>query len=762
MNQNIQRATHVLAAPQAARPMQMAPGVGVPTITPKEILGIIRRHLWMILLCTITGTIVGTGAFFLLQQYRPCYTANAAIEVLPPEESDPWAFNAAQPQKDTYYQYRFSKAAMVKQQDLLQELIRQDDIRQTNWFKQFAKTDAQGNITGNLDKATKKAMDSLKKSLNVDAPRDYLFIQVSMTCGSAKESALITDEMVSLFIAGQRERALGSIRSQLAEKTNQSKEIRGRLEQIESTQANIRAGSRFARLNLTENANFRDYMDDKIADIEKNYSTFQSQQSNLESQLATLKKRADTEQFDDIVQEQVEQDGIARQIRANIASTEPMLAQLLTRFGEDHRSVRELRDSLKQMRDEFEKRQTLIGDIVRKSRYQQVQDQMVALTQQLETVTKQLQLAHAEYLAVDKTRSEYDKYEKKRQDERELLKQINGFIEKLNAMYQNPLIAKLHSYGPAPIPLEMSSPRIKVFVPAGFILGLLLGLGLAFAVELLNDLLRTPSDVMRHLRVPLLGTICHADDDKDVDNIELSHVVRQAPYSIMSECYRQLRTNLKLSGSSATDHKTLLVTSPAAGDGKTSVAVNLAGTMLYENKRVLLIDANFRRPSSGHLFPHTETNGSVSEHIDFGLSNYLMGQCGDEKEIIRPSGIEGLDVIDSGPLPANPAELFDNPRMKQLLEHSKQTYEYVIIDGPALLVSDARILASQVDGTLVILNAAGTHRGTARRVLRELQEVHANTVGTVLFAVKSRKGGYFREVYRSYQEYQRVPVNQAY
>jgi len=762
MNQNIQRAANPLAIPSASRPMLAVPPTAVPdTMTPKEIVGILRRHLWMILLFTIAGTIMGTGAFFLLQYWYPRYTARAAVEVLPPGEGDPWAFNAGQPQKDTYYQHRLSKAVMVKRQDLLQELIRDDEIRQTDWFKQFAKTDAQGNI-GDMDKATKKAIDDLDSHLSATAPRDYTFIEISMTCGSAEESSKIANKMVHLFITSQRDLALTSIRSQLAEQTSQQTDIRAKLEQIEATQANIRAGTRYARLNLTENTNFRDYMDDKIADIERNFSTFKSQQSNLEMQIGTLKKRALDEQFDDVVHEQVEQDAIARQIRAGIISTEPVLAERLTRFGEDHRSVREIRDSLKQMRDDFEKRQAYIGDIVRKSQYQRAQDEMAALTQQLETVTKQLQVAHAEYKAVDVIRSDYDKYEKKRDEQRELLKQISGFIEKLTAQSQNPFISKLQSLGPAPVPLKMSFPKIELFLPGGLILGLLAGLGLAFAVELLNDLLRTPSDVMRHLRVPLLGTVCHADDDKDIEGIELSQVVRQAPYSITSECYRQLRTNLKLSGPSVTEHKTLLITSLAAGDGKTSVAVNLAATMLHENKRILLIDANFRRPSSGHLFPRTEANGSVSEHADFGLSNYLMGQCGEEKEIIRPSGIEGLDIIDSGPLPANPAQLLDDPRMKQLLERTKEMYDYVIIDGPALLVSDAKVLASQADGTLVVFNAAGTHRGAAQRILRELQDVHANTIGTVLMAVKSRKGGYFREVYRSYQEYQRVPINQTY
>jgi Mrp family chromosome partitioning ATPase len=137
-----------------------------------------------------------------------------------------------------------------------------------------------------------------------------------------------------------------------------------------------------------------------------------------------------------------------------------------------------------------------------------------------------------------------------------------------------------------------------------------------------------------------------------------------------------------------------------------------------------------------------------------------MGQCAEEKQIIRESGIEGLFVIDSGPLPPNPAELFSGQRMKTLLEHTKAEYDYVIIDGPATLVSDSKTLAAQADGTIVVFNASATHRGAAIRLLRELREIHADVIGSVLMGVKTRKGGYFREIYRSYQAYQQVQVEQ--
>ena len=95
-----------------------------------------------------------------------------------------------------------------------------------------------------------------------------------------------------------------------------------------------------------------------------------------------------------------------------------------------------------------------------------------------------------------------------------------------------------------------------------------------------------------------------------------------------------------------------------------------------------------------------------------------------------------------------------------LLDYCKSNFDYVIIDGPAMLVSDAKILAAQAEATIIVFNAANTHRGAAMRLLREMREIHADVIGSVLMGVKSRKGGYFQEFYRSYQDYQRVHVEQ--
>ena len=135
-----------------------------------------------------------------------------------------------------------------------------------------------------------------------------------------------------------------------------------------------------------------------------------------------------------------------------------------------------------------------------------------------------------------------------------------------------------------------------------------------------------------------------------------------------------------------------------------------------------------------------------------------MNQCG-PKEAIRTTGIEGLDVIVAGPLPGNPAELLGGARMEELIREQRKVYDYVIVDGPPiLLVSDSKMLTKLVDATLLIFNAAATRRGAAQRTIGEVKQVGGTVVGCVLFAARALKGGYFQEQFRSYQEYQKVQV----
>ncbi|MHC5198886.1 MAG: GumC family protein, partial [Planctomycetota bacterium] len=574
--------------PRGPRP-PMSSGPGQMAMTPKEIAGILRRHIWMIIIFVILGTMIGGGSWYLCDRHIPKYTSSRPIDVDSPVIKDPMQIGGTQPQKDIYYQFRFTKASLIKQQSMLEELLRQSAVRETQWFKKNAKVDSAGKLIGDQEKAIGKAYKDLEDNLGASAPRDNNYILVSMSCGSAKDAQTIVNEMVHVFLAQQQELARKGLAGELAQLTKQQEDIQSTLNQIENSLKSIRSGTPFARLNLGESQSFRDYMDDKLADLEKRHNELDSEKGRLESVIATLQARANAEGFDERVQEQVERDPIAQSIRSDISRLEPQLDRRLARFGEDHRLVRETQAALKQMREALGKRQFEIGEIQRHSNLLVAEETMAAQVQQLTTVQQQLQAARADYKAIDQIRNEYSQKERQRVEKRTALEEMNTLIEKKTTQHDDPKLSKLSSPYMATKPRAKSFPRKTMFIPGGFMLGMLLGVGLAFLVELMNDLLRSPSDVMRHLKVPLVGMICHSDDDKDIESVDLYHVVRQAPYSIISECYRQLRTNLKLSGTGGAAHKTLLITSGQSEDGKTTVAVNLASTLLTEERRVLLI-----------------------------------------------------------------------------------------------------------------------------------------------------------------------------
>lgn len=443
-----------------------------------------------------------------------------------------------------------------------------------------------------------------------------------------------------------------------------------------------------------------------------------------------------------------------------LALEESNLAARLTKFGENHRVVKQTQELINEIKTRRQLRKAEIAEQTRQANLKNAQDQLVVLQSRLEELDRRRMESIARKKDLDEAKVQYQQRIAIRDERKLMLDSIKEQIEKLRIVREDPETPKVQWLGAAPEPLEVSSPKWQTYFPGGTFLGFMLGVGLAFLIELLNDLVRTPKDVGKYLHIPLLGIVPDAQEDDLAEDVELCHIVRQAPYSIISESYRRFRTNLKLSGE-ASSSKVFLITSGMAGEGKTTVAVSIADIFVAENKKVLLIDTNFRRPSLHKIFPKPPAENGTGEESEFGLSTLLNGLCG-YQEVIRPTGIQGLDIIDAGPLPSNPAELLGGEQMEQLLRRQSKSYDYVAVDSPPLLlVSEVKMLARLVDSTILVFNANTTRRGAALRTIRELRDVDAKIVGCVLLAVKAMKGGYFHEQFKSYQEYQKLLVANA-
>jgi succinoglycan biosynthesis transport protein ExoP len=741
-----QTAVNRMAGPPAFLRKQEGgrPMLATVVLTPKEVFGILRRHILLIVSLTILGFVLGGVSWYLLRRYFPKYTAQTFVGVLPPIEKDPMTIAGGQVAKDIQYGNRVSLAALITQQSTLQRLIARDKIQETKWFKHFGKI-REVSIT--------KAFDDLKKRFGAWAQRDGDYIVISMTCGDAEESALIVNEMVDLFIASQRSTKKGDIAEKLARLQDQRDNIQKDLDEAERALGQVRDRWGITGLEDYERQNYQPTITLTLNNLELAENELSQQITQLQANIESLEQLT-VGPVGVQVENEIELDPILIMLAQQLALQEVELASSLTRFGENHRAVHQTQERINEIKEKRRIRKAEIAEQTRQANLKNAQSTLLGFQQRFEELERLRQEALAKQRELDLARIQYKQRAGIRDERKQMLDSVKEQLEKLKIMLEDPETPKVQFVGPAPVPLKISSPRWEFYFPGGTALGFVFGIGLAFLIELLNDLVRTPRDVSRYLHIPLLGVIPDADEDEQVRDIDLCHVVRQAPYSIISESYRRLRTNLKLSGP-VESLKVLLVASGMAGDGKTSVAVNLATTFVAESKRVLLIDANFWQPALYTIFP----KGAVeAKQTEFGLSTLLVGRCG-YQEIIRPSGVEGLSIIDSGPLPSNPAELLGGAQMKQMVEQQRENYDYIIVDGPPiLLVSAAKILARFVDGTILVFNAAATRRGVAQRTISELKEVDAAVVGCVLLGVRAMKGGYFQEQFRSYQEYQKLQL----
>ncbi|GAA2885179.1 polysaccharide biosynthesis tyrosine autokinase [Streptosporangium fragile] len=267
----------------------------------------------------------------------------------------------------------------------------------------------------------------------------------------------------------------------------------------------------------------------------------------------------------------------------------------------------------------------------------------------------------------------------------------------------------------AAVPERPSSPRIVLDVVLGLALGLVGGVGAGILRETLDTRLHSAADLTRVSDHPILAMV-----PKD-PGTQATPLVGDR-FGPRAEAYRKLRTALRFVGVDR-PAKVFLVTSPLMGDGKSTTAVNLAAALAAEGAQVALVEADLRRPALASML------GLVGEA---GLTSVLSGRAEPAEVAQATAGPHRITVLTSGPLPPNPSELLGSRRMRDLLGRLAQSFDYVILDAPPLLpVTDAAVLASEVDGTILVARAKKTRRDELREALTALETARSRVVGTV-------------------------------
>ncbi len=315
-----------------------------------------------------------------------------------------------------------------------------------------------------------------------------------------------------------------------------------------------------------------------------------------------------------------------------------------------------------------------------------------------------LDATKAEAFEVNKRQIEFERLKREADNNQRLYDMVLKRLKdtELSGMLRTSNARVLDAARPNPSPLR---PNVRNNLMLGLLLGLLGGLGLAFGLEQLDTTVKSQADLEEKVGVAFLGVLPHIAPEKDAPADDLDLYVFRHPKSTVAEACRAVRTNL-LFMSPDRPLRTILVTSSGPREGKSTTAIATALAMAQSGGRVLLVDTDMRRP---------RLHRALGVPNDKGVSSVLVGDAKLE-DVIKSTEVPGLFLIPSGPIPPNPAELFHTKAFREFVETVESRFDRVIFDSPPVnAVADSAVLATQVDGTLLVVRTDATHKAMARR-----------------------------------------------
>ncbi len=671
------------------------------TLRPVQL---VWKHKGLVSLGVVIGAVLGSLYYV---RATPIYQSSAQLLVIK-KRPDALPMSGTDPRSTYAEDYLVTHQVLIKSPLIVSEAVKEGNLRS---LQSFAGMD---DPTGNIISALR-----ITRETRENQPTNILSITFQGPVQS--ECSVVVNAVIASYHKFLN-RTYQNVSDETARLITQARDI---LEnKLTITEQKYRK-FRLDHPGLWKNKEGVSVVQDRLQNIEAKRSSLLVRQAEIEGRIATFKKALDKSLPREVIQAMVAQSlGRLAIESAKTPAAEDQLPGLLLQletlmenYGPDHPEVRSQYKKIAYVKGLRE----LQGRKEDVTPADPVKVHMILLDGEAEDarigaeeLAKLLKSEQEEAKKLVNFENQDDTFRTEIARNQQLFESISKRLTEVNLLRDFGGFES-QSISPAVTGWKVGPKPIPIFVVASF-LGLLAGFGMAYLTEVSDKSFRTPEEVRRQLGLPIVGHIPFFESEKDPLEKVGSEGPRLSPAlctvyrskSRESEAYRVVRTSLFFSNRGE-GHKVIQITSPDMGDGKSTLAANLAVSIAQAGKSVLVVDADFRRPRIHKLFDIKATQG---------LASVIMGDA-ELDDVIQATTVAGLAALPCGPIPDNPAELLTQPRLKELLGHLREKFDFVIIDTPPLLaVTDPSVVAPHVDGIIMAVRISKNGRPHAQRTKR--------------------------------------------